>query len=109
MKYQTNLRAERKKRKWTLGFVGKEIGVKKQTVHDWEKGRRYPGYVALCSLEDLFQLSMCPKFERPIFSRWAISIWVRPSCFRRLRILFPRDITKSSRQKKGIKNTLWYC
>lgn len=50
----TNLATERKKHNWTLEYVAHETGVKKQSVHDWETGRKKPSYEALLKLENLF-------------------------------------------------------
>lgn len=52
-----NLRRKRISKGWTLEYVASKTGVSKQTVYDWEQGRRYPSYQALCRLEDLFQMS----------------------------------------------------
>lgn len=49
-----NIRNERINNGWTLQFVGDQIGITKQAVHDIEKGRRKPSYKVMCKLEKLF-------------------------------------------------------
>ena len=49
-----NMRRERLSRGWTLQYVGEQIGVNKQAIHDLEVGRRQPSYPLLVKLEDLF-------------------------------------------------------
>lgn len=51
-----NIRQERLKRKWTLGYVSQYAGVTLSTVCDIEKGRCKPSYDVLVKLEDLFNL-----------------------------------------------------
>lgn len=50
----TRLRQERLKRKWTLDFVAKKVGITKPTVQMVETGQRKPSYDVLVKLLDLF-------------------------------------------------------
>ena len=49
------LRDERKRRGWSMVYVGNIVGISKQYVYDIEMGRRQPSYKVLMALENLFQ------------------------------------------------------
>lgn len=51
------LRDERKRRGWSMMYVGNMIGISKQYICDIEMGRRQPSYKVLIALENLFQKS----------------------------------------------------
>jgi len=50
------MRLERKRRKWTQGYVAEKLNVTVPTVHSLEKGKKRPSYDLLIALENLFQL-----------------------------------------------------
>jgi transcriptional regulator with XRE-family HTH domain len=54
VKIYTNIRQERHKKKWTLEYVGEQVGITKTAVHDIENLRRKPSYDVLLKLENLF-------------------------------------------------------
>ena len=54
---KTRLKKERMRRDWTQDYVAEKTGTTKQTVCNWEKGRRIPRLPILLKLEDLFGLS----------------------------------------------------
>ena len=54
---QLRMRLERIDREWKLSYVGEQVGISKQSVHDIETGKSKPSYDVLCKLENLFNLS----------------------------------------------------
>lgn len=56
MNKELRLKSERVKREWTQNDVAQKLGVSKQAVCDWEKGRRFPRRPVLDNLEKLFNL-----------------------------------------------------
>jgi len=60
---KTVIRQERLNKNWTLEYVGKQIGVSKQMIHDIETTRRMPSYRVLLKLETLFNLSHKELFK----------------------------------------------
>ena len=56
---QLNIRKERLRRgtTWTQEYVGQQVGVTKQAIHDIETGKQNPSYDVLVKLENLFGLS----------------------------------------------------
>ena len=59
----TRLRQERKKRGWTLEYVGSEVGVTKQTIQRIETLKCKPSYDVLVNLQKLFELYRCDLLE----------------------------------------------
>lgn len=56
---------ERVHREWTQEYVAEKIGVSNQTVCDWENRRRYPSFLVLVKLEDLFEMDYRDLFNLP--------------------------------------------
>lgn len=57
MNTELRLKQERISREWTQSDVAKKLGVSKQAVCDWEKGKKFPRRLALENLEKLFNLN----------------------------------------------------
>ncbi|MFV0516602.1 MAG: helix-turn-helix transcriptional regulator [Aminipila sp.] len=57
MNTKLRLKEERLNHNWTQSELAEKLGVSKQAVCDWEKGRRFPRRNVLLNLEKLFNLS----------------------------------------------------
>ncbi|WP_324825124.1 helix-turn-helix transcriptional regulator [Sinanaerobacter sp. ZZT-01] len=57
MNTETRLKQERLNRRWTQEDIARKLGISKQTVCNWEKGRRFPRRPVLDNLEKLFGLN----------------------------------------------------
>lgn len=57
------IRKERISREWTLEYVGKYVGITKQSASAIETGNSKPSYETLCKLEILFSLPHHKLFE----------------------------------------------
>ncbi len=51
----TNIKKERVSKGLTQLQLAKKLGVNKQTIRDWEKGRRIPNYIKLKHLSEILQ------------------------------------------------------
>ena len=51
----TNIKKERNNKNLTQSQLAKKIGVSKQTVCDWEKGRSVPRYMKLKLLSEILE------------------------------------------------------
>ena len=61
---ELSIRQERIKKGWTQAYVGQQVGVSKQSIHDIETGRQKPSYDVLLKLENLFG-----KSHRDLFAQ----------------------------------------
>jgi DNA-binding XRE family transcriptional regulator len=53
---ELNIRQERIIRGWTQEYVGNQVGVSKQSIHDIETGKQKPSYGVLLKLLALFNV-----------------------------------------------------
>ena len=51
----TNIKRERISKNLTQLQLAKKLGVSKQTICDWEKGRSVPSYIKLKHLSEILQ------------------------------------------------------
>ena len=51
----TNIKKERINKSLTQLQLAKKLGVSKQTICDWEKGRSVPSYIKLKNLSEILQ------------------------------------------------------
>jgi len=58
MKWNEQLRQERKSRGWAQGWVAKEIGTTTDTVNRWENGKTFPSPFYRQQLSQLFEKSL---------------------------------------------------
>ena len=61
---ELSIRQERIKKGWTQAYVGQQVGVSKQSIHDIETGKAKPSYDVLLKLENLFG-----KSHRDLFAQ----------------------------------------
>ncbi len=63
------IKFERKKRHWSLEYVGTKIGITKQSLFAIENGENDPSYEVLCKLENLFQMNHRELFDSNLSER----------------------------------------
>jgi len=64
----TNIKKERNNKSLTQSQLAKKIGVSKQTICDWEKGRSIPNYMKLKLLSEVLEKPIDYLLEQEVDS-----------------------------------------
>ena len=64
----TNMRRERQKENWTLGYVADIVGITKQSIYDIETSKTKPSYGVLLKLLALFGRERAKQEVEQLFS-----------------------------------------